>query len=48
MIGIHAMPGLVCVWYRLAHLVYAYFNNTAGEAAVKNARTFCKLLESEG
>lgn len=28
--------------------VYAYFNNTAGEAAVKNARTLRKLLESEG
>ncbi len=42
------MPGLVCVWYRLAHLLYASFNNTAGGAAVKNARTLCKLLVSEG
>jgi uncharacterized protein YecE (DUF72 family) len=42
------MPGLACVWTRLAHLVYAYFNNTAGEAAVKNARTLSKLLERKG
>ncbi len=28
--------------------VYAYFNNTAGGAAMKNARTLRKLLESEG
>jgi uncharacterized protein YecE (DUF72 family) len=46
-IGIRALPGIVCVWSRLAHIVYAYFNNTAGEAAVKNARTLRTLLERE-
>jgi hypothetical protein len=42
------MPGLACVWSRLAHIVSAYCNNTAGGAAVKNARTLSKLLERKG